>query len=257
MADDSTAVAGVPGPLAGRHTRPRIAVPGRFSTNASALRSRALVGSRSLLDGVYAAGGDPLVVLPSAPGGEVTEAEVSDRLSWADGILLPGGGDLAAHWSGQPDHEALYDVDVEQDAFDLTIARWALRIGLPVLAICRGSQVVNVALGGTLVQHMDERGGPIANHRNHVHHVSTTPGSRMASVVGSAVEVSCYHHQCIDNLADGLVATAHSEEGVVEGVEIPSGAGWFLGTQWHPEDTWTERPEQLAVFEAFVAACRL
>ncbi|HNV16083.1 MAG TPA: gamma-glutamyl-gamma-aminobutyrate hydrolase family protein, partial [Dermatophilaceae bacterium] len=129
MADDSTAVAGVPGPLAGRHTRPRIAVPGRFSTNASALRSRALVGSRSLLDGVYAAGGDPLVVLPSAPGGEVTEAEVSDRLSWADGILLPGGGDLAAHWSGQPDHEALYDVDVEQDAFDLTIARWALRIG--------------------------------------------------------------------------------------------------------------------------------
>ena len=78
----------------------------------------------------------------------------------------------------------------------------------------------------------------------------------MASVVGSAVEVSCYHHQCIDTLADGLVATAHSEEGVVEAIEIPSGAGWFLGTQWHPEDTWTERPEQLAVFEAFVAACR-
>lgn len=256
MADDSTAVAGVAGPLAGRHTRPRIAVPGRFSTNASALRSRALVGSRSLLDGVYAAGGDPLVVLPSAPGGEVTEAEVSDRLSWAEGILLPGGGDLAAQWSGQPDHPTLYDVDLEQDAFDLAAARVALAAGVPVLAVCRGTQVVNVVRGGTLVQDMDEHGGEIGHHRNHVHHITVDGGTLAGSIVGESVEVSCYHHQCLAELGAGLVVTARSEEGVVEAVELPGTTGWFLGIQWHPEDTWETDPQQLDVLRAFVEACR-
>ncbi len=237
-------------------TRPLIAIPGRFSASASALRHRALVGSRNLLDVVYAAGGDPLLVHPVAPGGVVDDQEVAARLAWADGVLLPGGGDLAAHWSGQPDHQTLYDVDDEQDAFDLAVARHALASGIPLLAVCRGAQVVNVARGGTLVQDMDEQGGAVGHHRNHVHHISVTPSSVARGAVGDAVEVSCYHHQCLADLGTDLVVTARSEEGVIEAVELPTGPGWFLGIQWHPEDTWHDDPRQLALVRAFVDAAR-
>jgi len=237
-------------------TRPLIAIPARFSESASALRYRAVVASRKLIEAVYAAGGEPLMVFPSAPGGEVDDEEVAQRLHWADGVLLPGGGDIAAHWSGQPDHESLYDVDDEQDAFDLAAARVALAAGVPLLAICRGTQVVNTVRGGNVVQDMDEHGGEIGHHRNRVHHVSIDSGSRAAAILGDAVEVSCYHHQCLAELGAGMVVTARSEEGVIEAVEIPEARGWFLGVQWHPEDTWDADPQQLAVLRAFVDAAR-
>jgi putative glutamine amidotransferase len=244
-------MAGLPLPA-----RPLIAIPSRFSHQASALRHRAMVGSRNLIAAVYAAGGEPLLVHPVAPDGVVTDDEVAARLRWADGILLPGGGDLAAQWSGQADHPTLYDVDLEQDAFDLAAARVALAAGVPVLAVCRGTQVVNVVRGGTLVQDMDEHGGEIGHHRNHVHHITVDHGTLAGSIVGESVEVSCYHHQCLAELGAGLVVTARSEEGVVEAVELPGAAGWFLGIQWHPEDTWETDPQQLDVLRAFVAACR-
>lgn len=236
--------------------RPLIAIPARFSQNASALRHRAEVGSHNLVSAVYAAGGEPLLVHPSAPGAVVSDDEVAQRLAWADGILLPGGGDLAAHWSGQHPHPSLYDVDEEQDAFDLAVARVAFATSTPLLAVCRGTQVVNVVLGGTLVQDMDEHEGDLSHHRNHLHHITVDHGTRAASIVGESVQVSCYHHQCLATLGDGLVVTARSEEGVIEAVELPAYDGWFLGIQWHPEDTWTTEPLQLAVLAAHVAAAR-
>src|SRR6478735_9030743 len=111
--------------------RPRIAIPARFSTSASALRYAAEVTSRNLVEAVWAAGGEPLVLHPHAPGGRADDADVAQRLEVADGVLLPGGGDLAAHWSGQAQHATLYDVDDEQDAFDLAIARVCLAGGIP------------------------------------------------------------------------------------------------------------------------------
>lgn len=236
--------------------RPLIAIPARFSTNASALRSRADVASRALVSLVHAAGGEPLVVHPHAPGGVVEDDEVAARLAWADGILLPGGGDLAGRWSGQSEHESLYDVDLEQDAFDLAVARFALARRLPTLAVCRGTQVVDVALGGTLVQDMESRGGEMRNHRHHVHAVTTSPGTLVRAAVGERATVSCYHHQCLDALGDGLVVTARAEDGVVEAVELPGHDGWFLGLQWHPEDTWESDPAQLELVRTFVAAAR-
>ncbi len=236
--------------------RPLIAVPARFSQSASALRHRAVVGSRNLVAAVYAAGGEPLLVLPSAPGAVVSDDEVADRLAWADGILLPGGGDLSGRWSQQEHHHTLYDVDEEQDAFDLAVARVALERRIPLLSVCRGTQVVNVALGGTLVQDMDEHDSEIAHHRNHVHHVTVDHGTLAHEVVGESVEVSCYHHQCLAGLGEGLVVTARSEEGVVECVELASYDGWYLGVQWHPEDTWETEPRQLAVMRALVEASR-
>ena len=236
--------------------RPRIAVAARFSRNASALRYEAEVSSRRLITAVWDAGGEPLMLHPHAPGGVVSDPEVAERLSVADALLLPGGGDIAAHWSGQPAHPSLYDVDEEQDAFDLACARVALRRGMPVLAVCRGLQVVTVALGGTLVPDMAERFGDTGpgNHRHHVHLVGVAAGSRLHEIVGDTIDVSCYHHQCIDRLGRGMVAVATSEDGVIEAVDMPDAAGWFVGLQWHPEDSADVNPAQAAIFEAFVAA---
>ena len=223
--------------------RPRIVIPARFSSSASALRYRAEVSARNLIEAVYAAGGEPLVVHPGDAG------SVDVRLvGLADGVLLPGGGDLAAHWTGQAPHPSLYDVDEAQDAFDLAVARWALAEGVPLLAVCRGLQVVNAALGGTVVQDM------AAPHRHQVHTVEVEAGVPLAAVVGEKVEVSCFHHQTLDRLADGLRVIARAEDGVVEAVDAPGASGWFLGVQWHPEDTWATDAAQRAVFGALVSA---
>ena len=231
--------------------RPLIALPSRFAASTSALRYAAEVSARELVSAVYDAGGEPLQVHPD---GSLSDDQVAARLAWADGILLPGGGDLSGRWSGQGHHPSLYDVDEEQDAFDLAVARVALARGIPLLAICRGLQVVNVALGGTLIQDMDAHDGALGHHRHRVHHVTVDPDTRLRSVVGQSVEVSCYHHQALDTLGDGLVVTARSEEAVVEGVELPSSAGWFLGVQWHPEDNWRSLEQQRAIFGALVSA---
>lgn len=228
--------------------KPLIAIPARFSASASALRYAAEVSARQLIEGVYAAGGEPLVMHPDG-------SDVTDRLGWADGVLLPGGGDLSGRWSGQGSHPTLYDVDEEQDAFDLAVASFALSQGIPLLSICRGTQVVNVGRGGTLIQDMDSHDSQIKHHRHHVHDV-TVEESRLRGIVGQGVEVSCYHHQCIDRLGEDLVVTARSEEGVIEAVEMPSAPGFYVGVQWHPEDTWRTDAKQLALFEALVAAAR-
>ena len=126
------------------------------------MRYRAEVNAAKLVESVWAAGGEPLTVHPDAPGAVLDDAlvdAVAERFSMADAILLPGGGDMSARWSGQPAHESLYGVDEEQDAFDLALACWALRDGIPLLAICRGNQAVNVARGGDLVQDMTEATG--------------------------------------------------------------------------------------------------
>ncbi len=223
--------------------RPSIVVPARFSASASALRYRAEVGARALLEAVYAAGGEPLLMHPADPG------EVATRLAVADGVLLPGGGDLHPSWAGQDAHPAEYDVDLDQDAFDLAVAAWALEAGRPLLAICRGAQVVNVALGGDVVQ-------DLAGHRHRVHPAKAAPGSLLASLAGDALEVSCFHHQGLGRLGAGLTVVAEAADGVPEAIELPSSRAWFLGLQWHPEDTATTDPAQAALFEGFVTAAR-
>ncbi|WP_211768860.1 gamma-glutamyl-gamma-aminobutyrate hydrolase family protein [Kutzneria sp. CA-103260] len=212
--------------------RPLIAIPARFSASASALRYAAEVNARALIEAVWRAGGEPVTIHPAAD-------EVSSRLARFDGILLPGGGDLAPHRYGAAEtHASVYDVDDLQDTFDLSIARVALDSGLPLLAICRGLHVVNVALGGTLQQDMDPA------HR-HLRHPVTVHS-------GLSTEVSCYHHQRVDRLGDGLVVTATAADGTIEAVELPSACGWFAAVQWHPEDTAATDPVQQNLFDTFV-----
>jgi putative glutamine amidotransferase len=228
---------------------PLVVVPARFSASASALRYAAITTSRSLSEGVLRAGGEPLTVHPWAPGGLVTPEEVERRLGFADAVLLPGGGDVSpALYGEQVGSDAVYDVDDEQDAFDLAVARWALDRGVPLLAVCRGWQLVNVALGGDLEQDMARP------HRHVVHTVEVVPGTLLAEAVGERVTASCFHHQRVRRLGRGLTAAAQAADGTVEGAVLADARGWFLGVQWHPEDTVTTDPVQLALFRALVEA---
>jgi putative glutamine amidotransferase len=236
--------------------RPLVVIPARFSASASALRYRAEVAAAALVRSVFHAGGEPLVVHPEVPDG-LDEAGLENlvraRLWFADAVLLPGGGDLAAHWAGQLPHDTQYDVDEVQDAFDLAVARVALDDGLPLLSICRGTQVVNVARGGDLVQDLAESLG--ADHRHLVHDIELADDSPLQALVpGDILTVSCYHHQGISRPGKGLRPAAYAADGTVEALTLEEPTGWFLGVQWHPEDTAATDPRHAGIFEAFIEA---
>ena len=222
--------------------RPRIAIVARFAESTSATRYEAIVTARRLAEGVWAAGGEPLTFL-AVPGSDWTE-----RLSGIDGVLMPGGADVDPRNYGQdPISDELYGMDMMQDEVDISLIRHVLSVGLPMLAICRGLQITNVALGGTLTQHMDSP---------HLHHVAPVTVDSHATELGltdPTLEASCYHHQAIDELAAGLTVIARAAEGHIEAVKIES-AAWAFGVQWHPEDNYDTERGQLEIFERFVRA---
>jgi putative glutamine amidotransferase len=221
---------------------PFIAVPGRRTPEAKGLRTEAVAAGELYLDAVRRAGGEPAVVAPTDDADRVTET-----LSRFDGLLLLGGGDLAPDRYGAADvHPKVRGVDPRQDAFELAALRTAMALDLPVLAICRGHQVLNVACGGSLHQHID-------GHKLVHHEVVVEPGSRLAALGTTRSVGHSVHHQSIDRLGSGLVVTARAADGTVEGIELPE--GWVVGVQWHPEDTAAEDPVQQALFDAFVGEC--
>jgi len=240
------------------HVRPLVIIPARFSEDASALRYEAEVAAAKLVEAVWDAGGEPLVIHPTAQGQrrEAAPSQIemlAERFWMADAVLLPGGGDLSPRWYGQQPHPTLYGVNEDQDAFDLALCRWAIQDKIPLLAICRGTQVVNVALGGTLVQDMTEEIG--RSHRNFVHDIELDAESPLREVVADdRITISCSHHQCIARLGDKLVATAHAADGTIEAVTLDGHEGWYLGVQWHLEDLADTDPIQHGIFRAFVAA---
>lgn len=234
--------------------RPLIAIPARFSASASGLRYAAMVSARALVDAVWRAGGEPITVHPYAPGGIAYADDVAARLARFDGVLLPGGGEIAPHryGDGATEHYPADDLDDEQDGFDLELARQALRTGLPILAVCRGLQIVNTVLGGTLYE--DTR-GPETGHRHLIHPVILRPGSRIARITGGeTVKASCYHHHRVDRLGDGLRVTARAADGTPEALELVGAKDWMTAVQWHPEDTAHDDPAQQRIFDAFVRA---
>ena len=231
--------------------RPLIVIPARFSPRATALRYEAEVTARALVAAVFAAGGEPVVIHPYAPSRKIDLDAARARIWFADAVLLPGGGDFAARWSGQQPHPTQNGVDEEQDAFDLAVARVALADRLPLLAICRGTQIVNVALGGDLVQDMDDT---VGNHRNRVHDIDVDETSPLGEIVGRRTAISCYHHQCIARLGAGLIPAAYAADGVIEAVTLQDHQGWYLGVQWHPEDSAATDPVQAEIFRHLVDA---
>jgi gamma-glutamyl-gamma-aminobutyrate hydrolase PuuD len=207
---------------------------------------------------VAAAGGRPLLLPPvrSAPDGP--SAGAAEVVGALDALVLVGGGDLDPSSYGQARHAAVKATDAGRDRSEDALLGAALAADLPVLAICRGMQVLNVHLGGTLHQHLPEQVG----HERHRPgtgrfgsvEVVTEPGSLLAGALGGRTVVQCSHHQAVDRLGDGLVVTARAAGAagpVVEGVELP-GRRFVVGVQWHPEES-----EDRRLFDALLGAVQV
>lgn len=201
------------------------------------------------------AGAQPVLLPPAA------DASPEEALAPFAGLLLAGGGDVdPARYGASPVHPAVYGVDPLRDEAELGLVKAAVARGVPVVAICRGMQVLNVALGGTLHQHLpDIQGMDVHGHPTRassvLHDVKVGSGTRLAAACGQEVlRCTSHHHQGVDQLGDGLAPVAWSGDGLVEGVELADADGaWVVGVQWHPEMTAADDPCQQALFDAFVA----
>lgn len=204
------------------------------------------------VEGVTSAGGIA-TLLPPQPVDESIVARVLDGL---DGLVITGGRDVDPGTYGQASHSATDVPARDRDAWEFALVGEALARGLPLLGICRGAQVLNVALGGTLHQHLPDVVGhyqhQLGNAVFNTSSIKTVPGTRLASLVGESTDAQCYHHQAIAELGRGLIAAAWDTDGVIEGVEIPSveTGAFVLAVQWHPE----ERLDDLRLFAGLVEA---
>lgn len=214
--------------------------------------------NRSYVTAAESVGLVPVVVPPLEK-----DEDVRRVLEAVDGLVLSGGEDIdPAHYGAEP-HPATGAANAARDRYEIAMARAAQAAGLPTLAICRGVQVLNVALGGTLVQDIPSEWPDAERHDGErprdarVHDVAVTPGSRLARALGAErVRVNSTHHQALGRVAAGLVVTASAMDGVVEGVEWDADDWWALGVQWHPEElTRTSEPWDRHLFEAFARAC--
>lgn len=206
-------------------------------------------------DAVTRAGGMPVLVPPCAPDFETLAARV-------DGFVLIGGGDVApSHYGGNP-HETIYMTDAERDGWELDFARRLAESDLPALCICRGCQVLNVALGGTLIEHLPDEVGEELLHRAPPrqpteHPVTIEPSSKLAEYVGGAAcNTVSWHHQALRKVGRGLNVVARAPDGTIEAVELPDHP-FLIAVQWHPELSADRDPIQQGLFDRLVQAARL
>jgi putative glutamine amidotransferase len=207
-----------------------------------------------------ACGGLPLVIPLNLP--EPILAAIFERL---DGLCLPGGVDVDPAEYGEAGHPDLGSVDSARDRTEMLLARWALAADLPVLGICRGIQLLNVAAGGTLYQHLPAQLPETQRHNYRLqdsawetptHEVRIEPESKLAAAVGKdALRTNSFHHQSVKDVAPGFRATAWAEDGVVEAIEH-DGKPFAVAVQWHPEGMFRSDMYSRHIFEAFVEACR-
>jgi putative glutamine amidotransferase len=234
---------------------PRIAVSGVQRHWAGAARAGV---NAAYVDSVASAGGVP-VILPTA----IRPEHAAAALEGADGLLLSGGEDIDPNWYGMEPGARLGSIDARRDRLEFALFAAARERGVPVLGICRGLQLVNVAMGGALWQDLPtERPSDVRHDRDDERHARThdvrlVDGTRTAEVLGTlALGVNSFHHQGVRTLAPGLVASAHAADGLVEAFEGTEGA-WLVAVQWHPEEMHADphAPDR-ALFAALVEAAR-
>ncbi|HEY1571103.1 MAG TPA: gamma-glutamyl-gamma-aminobutyrate hydrolase family protein [Pseudonocardiaceae bacterium] len=192
--------------------------------------------TRDYLDSVVRAGGIPVLLPPIGDG-------AAELVATLDALILSGGPDVSPTRYGERQHPRTEETRPERDAYEFQLVAAALGADLPVLAICRGAQVLNAALGGTLHQHLPERTG----HESHrprpgrfgTTSITLTEGSRAAAAVGPETTAQCHHHQAIATVAPDLAVTGTAEDGTVEAVEHRTGQ-YVVGVQWHPEQNSTD-----------------
>ena len=201
---------------------------------------------------IEVAGGVPVVIPPMDIG---LIGALLDRL---DGVCLSGGPDIHPDHYGQEPHAHLGPTAPDLDRFELEIARKTDQMGLPILAICRGMQALNISRGGTLLQHIPDRWLEV-EHRQKMpgqtaaHRVDLDPKSHLSKIVGSPViAVNSFHHQAVEDLGEGLVATGWAPDGATEAIEDPD-RDFMIGVQWHAE-LMVDQPEQFGLFRQFVSS---
>ena len=228
--------------------KPLVLIVGRMATEAKGVRGEPFAAGRRYFEAIAQAGGVPLMLPPIT---SIVD-DVPALLGKVDAVLLHGGGDVDPRRYGQqPSAEQLYGIVAEHDEVELAVVQAAVAADTPMLAICRGLQVLNVALGGTLQQDIGSESHWFAHHP-----VTLDAGSRLAKAIGSelAVKCHCVHHQALDRVADGLTVVGRTADGIVHACELDS-ASWVVAVQWHPEDTAATDPEQQAIFQALVENC--
>lgn len=206
------------------------------------------------VESVRRAGGVAVLIPPDPE----EAAAICERM---DGIILTGGGDIDPKTYKGADHEQIYNIDEERDAGEFRVVETVLAQHIPTLAICRGIQILNVFLGGTLHEHLPETFGEDVLHRMPPrvacnHHVDILPDTRLDSIIGeTAIEIVSWHHQSLKEIAEDLSVTARSRDGVIEGIEMASHP-WLVGVQWHPELSAAEDPLQQRLFDALIERVR-
>ncbi len=242
-------------------TEPLIGIPCRRDRSGNYRLKPILAQAPAYIPAVVQAGGVPFLIPLDLP-----ETGLRQLYGLADGLLLAGGGDVDPARYGAGPHPTLGDVQPERDALEITLTRWAAAEGKPLLAICRGIQVVSVALGGTLWQDipsqlpkavLHRKGKPGENPPDFLAHpVRLTPTSRLVDILQAGVVLTnSLHHQAVRTVAEPLTVAGYSADGIIEAVEIP-GHPFFVGVQWHPELLVGDMESARRLFRAFVSACR-
>jgi putative glutamine amidotransferase len=241
---------------------PLIAVIGRHGAAGRLSRDAVTFAGYRYLESVQRAGGEPLVIAPR----HIDHAGAVALLERFDGMLLMGGADLDPSSYGGAPHPSIYGVHPEQDRFEMHMVRAAIERAKPTLAICRGIQLVNVALGGTLVPHLPDVPGHVehapanfpAGQSYVLHDVELVAGSKVAKAMRTEQTTGAsFHHQGIDRVGDGLAVVGRSPDGLIEALELDDDRMWLLGVQWHPEDTADHDPHQQALYDSLVdESCR-
>ncbi len=206
------------------------------------------------VDSIRRAGGLPILLPPG-------EDHLTEWLEGVDAVILSGGGDIGPHLYGGRGHGTNYRVHGRRDLDELELVRGVMDQGVPTFCICRGTQVLNIAFGGTLIEHIPDAIDSHIDHRmsekeHACHGVTVEPDSLVARIMGATEVVpASWHHQAIGDLADGFRVVARAPDGVIEAIESP-GHPWLLAVQWHPEITSGSDPTQQRLFDGLVAAAR-
>ncbi|MFM8969038.1 MAG: gamma-glutamyl-gamma-aminobutyrate hydrolase family protein [Actinomycetota bacterium] len=228
-------------------------MPGKLTTNATGVRGDSYSNGLKYAEAVARAGG---IVMTVAPLPEHVD-KAADLVAAVDGVLLQGGGDIDPTRYGESRRsDTVYGIVEAHDDFEFAVVREAIRQDKPLLAICRGVQVLNVALGGTLYQDLGDVLSDRESHWDTYHPIALEPGSRIAVAMKthSPQHSHSFHHQALKKVAVDLAVTARAPDGVIEAVEH-SRCKWIVGVQWHPEDNAAESTSQQSLFDAFVAQC--